>query len=1129
VRGPNVDKKRRLRDISGSRIWLARFLLGILVLLACPAAGWAQVAAAISGKVEDASGAAVSGATVTVKDMETGATRVVTTDSTGNYRVLSLPVGLYELSVEKSGFETAEWTGIKLYVGQEKVENLRLAVSGAIQEITVSENAPVVNTTTSSVSGLVGEEEIKNLPLNGRGFDSLITLNPGTINYSGMRSPNTTTSNGNAFAVDGQKPGDNETLLNGVEYTGASQMAVTPGGVSGHLLGIDAVREFNLQTGTYGAEYGKHSGAQVSVVTQSGSNAVHGTLYEFLRNNVLDARNYFDQGSTPPFKQNQFGGSLGGPIKKDKLFLFGNYEGFRQRLSVTSVSFVPDAQARLGNLPCTGSGSGSSSNPLPCQGGAPIGTESPVPGLNPAMLKYMQMWPQPNVELGGGTAKSFNNPPQSINEDFGTVRLDYILGPRDTLSGSYTIDEGHSLIPLADPLFASALTVGSQVFSLRETHVFSPRLINAFTVGFSRAAFANDSSPFVSFDPSLSFVQGRSPGGIVIGGGVSTTGAGVITAAGPNNASSVWNRRNIFTYTDNLQISKGRHQISLGVWLQPLQDNENTASRQLGQASFASLLAFETGTLSTFQVVPKATELGWRSFMGAWYVEDAMKVRHNLTVQLGLRHEFDNGWNEAQGRASNFVTDANGVLVTVPRVGGSAFTQNNAKKLFGPRVALAWDPYGNGSTTVHAGFGIYYSMLDALAFQLNSNPPFNGSISLTGSLPSIAPIDPSAPIAPQCGTPGAQPPPNCTKYSPQGVQADAKIPTVEKWTLSIEQRLSNTMSLRIGYVGSFGYHELLNIDPNSIQPLICGTPGGCTAGGVQASGLPIPVAATSVVPEGTTYIPWSPTLRRPNRNLSGGFFWLTEGNSSYNALQVDVTKRFSRKLQFRANYTWSKSLDINSAPTGAQANNQAQMVLNRFNLRQDWGPSALNVAHQAHFMASYELPFGRGQYWLANARGVTDKLVSGWVFNTISTLMSGFPLTPLAGSNISGDGDTRNPDRPSLNPNFSGPIVVRKGTQWFDPNAFVLPAAGTFGNLGRGTLSGPGLAEVDVSLFKDTKITEKLGMQFRAECFNVLNHTNFNTPNLTVFSNGAISPTAGQITSTATSSRQIQFGLKVIY
>ena len=1097
-----------MREFRGRWSWLLPLFLGGVVGLACPNAGWAQVSAAISGRVEDASGAAVSGATVTVRDLETGATRAINTDANGSYRVLSLPPGRCEIRIEKEGFKAAVRTGIKLDVGQEAVVNLRLEVGQVVQQVVVSEEVPVVNTTVFPVDGLVAEGEIKDLPLDGRSFDNLITLNPGAINYSALRSANTTTSNGSAYAVDGQRPGDNLLLLNGVEYAGSSQLAVTPGGVSGYLLGIDAVREFNVLAGDYGAEYGKREGAQVTVVTESGNNTLHGTLYEFLRNSALDGRNYFDQGSIPPFRQNQFGGSTGGSIKKSQFFLFGNYEGFRQRLAVSNESVVPDAEARMGYLPNA------------------MGVETQVPNLSPAILPYMSFWPQPNGgELGGseatsgGEALSFNHPHQSIREDFATLRADYILSDRDTFSGAYTIDDGTGLIPLADPLLASALALRSQVISLQDTHILSPRVLNVFIAGFSRASFANDSAPQASFAPGAGpFVQGRGPGGIVIGGGVTTTANGTITSAGPNNASSVWNHRNLFTYTDNLQISKGVHQISLGVWLQRLQDNEDTASRQFGQATFSSLTTFLQGTASTFQVVPTATELGWRSLMGAWYVQDAIKLRPNLTLQVGLRHEFDTGWNEEAGRAANFFTGANGVLVTTPHVGDSAFTQNNAKLLFGPRVALAWDPSGHGTTAVHAGFGIHYSLLDALAFQLNSVPPYNGQLSFANESLSTIISSLLLPPAPQCG-PGVPKP--CTIYAPQGVQANAKVPTLEEWNLTVEQQLDRSTLLRIGYIGSFGFHQLVSIDPNSVPPQICSDPSGCTAGGIGKT--------TRTVPPGAQYIPV--VSSRPNQYLSGGFFWYSEGNSSYNALQVDVIRCFTRKLQFRANYTWSRSLDNNSALTGAQAINQPQMVLDRFDLRKDWGPSALNVAHQAHFTASYELPFGRGQRWLAQTGDVARNIVSGWVFNTITTVASGFPFTPEDGSNVSGDGDTRNPDRPSIKSGWSGPIVLGSPNQWFNPNAFVLPSAqlGTYGNLGRGTLIGPRLVEVDASLFKNTNITEKMALQFRAEFFNVLNHTNFGPPNPLVFSSGAISPSAGLITDTATFSREIQFGLKLIY
>ena len=358
------------------------------------------------------------------------------------------------------------------------------------------------------------------------------------------------------------------------------------------------------------------------------------------------------------------------------------------------------------------------------------------------------------------------------------------------------------------------------------------------------------------------------------------------------------------------------------------------------------------------------------------------------------------------------------------------------------------------------------------------------------------------------------------------MQANAKTPTVEEWNFSIQQQLSNSMALRVAYVGSHGYHSLLSIDPNTIPAQVCPNAAGCQAGGAATSGAPATAANQSHVPEGAQYIPVG---TRPNPYLGAGFFWFTEGNSSYNALQVDVTKRLSAGLQFRGNYTWSKNLDMNSGLTGAQANNQSQMILDRNDLPRDWGPSALNVAHQASISGSYELPFGHGKRWFGTANGFENKVAGGWQLNAITTLLSGFPFTPVIGTNRSGDGDTRNPDRPSLNPAFTGSVIPGQPTEWYNPNAFVLPPVGTYGTLGRGTFNGPGLAELDLSLFKNIAFTERVGLQFRAEFFNALNHPNFGTPNATVFSSGAISSSAGVINTTATTSRQIQFGLKLIF
>jgi hypothetical protein len=1104
---------------------LACALLVILALAFAARPVRAQVGAEISGRVEDTSGGGLSGATVSVKSLETGATKTVTTNDAGNYEVLSLPLGLQEVRATKDGFKATVRTGIDLQVAQNAAVNLTLEVGEVIQEVTVVADTPVVNTTTSSVSGIVGEREVKDLPLNGRSFDNLITLNPGTINYSAMKSANTSTSNGNTFSVAGRRTGENLFLLNGIEYTGSSQLALTPGGASGELLGIDAVREFNVLTNTYSAEYGKRAGAQVSVVTQSGTNSLHGSAFEFLRNSALDARNYFAVGSqAPPFKQNQFGGALGGPIKKDRWFLFGNYEGFRQALTQSNVSVVPDSEARNGFLWTGSASTGSYQHPA---------------NYDAAMLAYMAFWPLPDTNpsaellsngVPSGTAFSHNSPKQYIREDFGTLRSDYLLSSRDTLSGSYTIDDGDSRIPIADPLFASISLLRMQVASLQETHTFSPDMLNTARVGYSRAGFALNSDPLTAIPASLDFVAGAGPGGITLSGGVSTTsGNGAITAAGPNNAAGVFNHRNLFTYADDVQLNRGRHQLTFGVWFQRVQDNESAASRQSGVAAFSSLTTFLQGNITapvgSFQVVTAPHEIGWRSLFGAWYVDDTIKLNRRLTLEAGLRHEFTTGWNAVQGRAADYVPGPSGALITAPVLGSSVFTTNNAKKLFSPRVSLAWDTFGDGKTVIRAGFGTYYSLIDDLAFILNSLPPYNGTLSFTGSLASITSTISPGFTEPTCGVPGSPAPPACAIYAPYGVQPNAKTPTVEEWNFGIERQLNQSTALRISYVGSHGYHGFIAVDANSLPAAVC-TTATCVAGGNSSS-------PHGTANQGQLYIPVG---ARPNPNLTAGFFWYNQGNSSYNALETEVSHRFGHGLEFRGNYTWSKSLDMNSGLTIAQANNEPQMIMDRNNLKLDWGPSAFSATNQASISARYELPFGPGKRWLNATSGVGSKLIGGWQLNGISTFVSGFPLTPLIGSNRSGDGDTRNPDRPNVAAHISGPLETGNPAQWFNLGTtsnptFTLPAVGTYGDESRGMFKGPGLADVDISIFKTTTITERTSLEFRAEFFNLFNRVDFGVPNQTMFAGtpATPNPSAGFISSLAANPRQIQFGLKLLF
>jgi hypothetical protein len=657
------------------------------------------VGASISGTVKDDSGAGLPGTAITIRNVETGAERKLVTDDEGRYSAPSIAIGHYQITAEKAGFGTQVRKGIDLVVGQSSTIDITLPV-GELKQVLVIEEAPApVSLSTQQTSGLVNERQVKDLPLNGRSFDQLMTLNAAIVNYTSERTGGVGTSSssvGNMFSVSGRRPQENLFLLNGVEYTGASLINNTPGGTSGQLLGVDAVREFNVVSDAYGAEYGKRPGGQVSIVTASGTNQLHGTAYDFLRNSDLDARNFFDQGSIPQFQRNEFGAALGGPIRKDKIFLFGNYEGYRQNLGLSDVTLVPDNAARA----------------------------LTVPGVAPLLA----LWPAPNgPDLGGGIAEAFSHPLQRIREDFGTTRFDYNLSNLDTLFAVYTVDDSVAHTPTANPLSLVGENLREQVVSLQEQHVFSPTVLNTARIGFSRASYFFTGNTPVDV---AGWVAGDPVGALVIGGGTASNGASSITLAGTNAGSNLDAVRNLFTYDDHVAITHGIHQIEAGVWMQRIQANDNLAQDQYGQASFGSLAAFETGLVSTFTVVPSPTPLSWRSLEGAGFVQDAIKLRPNLQLRVGFRFESTDGWNEAHGRASNYDFGLGGVIQTNPAIGNSVFTVNRAKFLPEPRVGLAWDPFGKGKTVIHSGFGIYRALLDNLDYRLDQTAPFNATESL---------------------------------------------------------------------------------------------------------------------------------------------------------------------------------------------------------------------------------------------------------------------------------------------------------------------------------------------------------------------------------------------------------------
>jgi len=1052
------------------RILLYASLLAFTSLYVTPNVR-AQDDGSISGSVHDVSGAGIEAATVQIKNLETGIVRGLQADQAGRFHAPSLPVGSYEVVAEKPGFRSERRSGIVLVVGGHQELELTLQVGDLRQTVEVSADPIALSATTEDTSGLVGERQLKELPLNGRSYDQLLTLNPGTVNYTSQRAGSTGTSNselGNMFSVSGHRPQENLFLLNGVEYTGASEISNTPGGVSGQLLGVDAVREFAVVKDTYGAEYGKRPGAQVSIVTASGTNQLHGSVYEFARNSALDARNFFDQGSIPDFQRNVFGGSLGGPIRADKTFVFGNYEGYRQNLGLSDVTLVPDNTSRA----------------------AAVASVQPL----------LALWPVANgpellssTGAPSGIAIAYSSPQQNVREDFGTARFDQVFSTRDSFAGIYTVDDSQAHSPTSNPYTFDNVSLRAQVASLSETHVFSSTLVNKATFGYSRGAFFFDSGTTVDL-PGWIHV-GQPVGAVVVGGGTTLNGASQITNRGTNAGSNLRAVRNLFTGSDQLSYIRGRHTFSFGGWVQRIQSNDSLVQDQYGQASFTNLQTFLQGQVSTYTYAPDYTPLAWRSTEGAVFAEDAVKIQSNLELRMGFRAEFTNGWNEDQGRASNYAFGSNGVIITQPVVGTSVFAVNNAKFLPAPRVALAWSPLGSSKTVIRAGFGTYYALLDNLSYRLDQNGPFN-TVYAVKSIP-FSSISPDATYAK-------------SKVIPSGVQPNLQTPTVESWNLKIERQILSSTTLGIGYVGTHGYHELLSLDANLPALTVCPA-APCPAG----------------YPAGTLYFP--PGAALANNAVWNTTHWFSEGISSYHGLEADVNRHWANGLQFRGVYTFSKALDDGDSLNTSVATNSPAFLSDPLRPSADYGRASFDVRHSGVIQASYDLPFGRP----GSSRGEPWKkwLAANWQVSGIVTLQSGLPFTPQLSYNPSNDGDTRNPVRPSWNPNFVGKVIVGGSNEYFNPLAFIQPLAGTYGNVGRNILEGPSLKQFDFALAKRWSFSERLNLQFRSEFFNLLNHTNLNTPNPVVYAaaTGGPSPTAGVITSTATTSRQVQLGLKLLW
>ena len=1055
---------KQLRPFTGSVVRELIVCLSIIGLCLPHIYGQATTAT-ILGTVTDSSGAAIPAATVQVRNTGTSQTQEVQTDAQGRYRIPELGLGEYDIHASKDGFSTAARTGVPLTVGSQTVVDFSLTVGQQQQTVTVEGAVSQVETTSSAVSNLVEQTQMRELPLNGRNFGQLILLAPGVQSIASGTSFYGKTDN---YSIAGSRPEGQAFLLDDVDVSGFWNHG-TGSGALGTQLGLDAISEFETLTNTYSAQFGGN-GAVINAVTRSGTNSFHGSAYEFLRNSALDARNFFDPQNIAPFRRNQFGGTVGGPIKKDKMFFFVNYEGLRQLLGETEVAFVPDANAHQGLLPCASA----PGTPCGANGLAHV-------GVAPNVASTLALYPLPTASIGGGVGTVHDVASQIGHENYFLARFDYTISASDSLYMRYVRDTANLVEPFSGssiPLWPETDITANHYATIEERHIISPTLINIARVSFIRPS---DSGSVTSSSPPLHYFPGREDGSVAVGGGISTLGANQLLPFGlPENK---------FFYGDDVFWTKGAHSIKFGLQVERVYSNTYAPFLEGGSWTFPSLQAFLQGTAATVVSALPGQADGYKDFRELFltpYIQDDWKVTSKLTLNIGLRYEYQTNPLEVRHQMTAFLDPPFGGFQPVTH----AFFKNPSTKNYNPRIGLAYDPFADHKTSIRAGFGLFHDPLLPRLYDPGYwlNPPYAIGVQLQPNYPT-----------PFAGN-GILP--------PQASQVEGmyyylhNAPYMIQYNFNIQRELGAGNILTVGYVGSEGVHLIQSVDMNPPR-IIRGT-------------IYNPVFDAVLTPSGSVQV-----LNGGRENPNPLVGALSEKNatahSHYNSLQAAFNRRFSHGLQAQASYTYSKSIDNGSTTYGLEG--PQQDLSNPYNAANDVGRSLFDRTHSFRASFVYALPLG-------------DRLLlNGWQWSGIFTAVTGPPMDILDGPNMSGLTN----DRPNVNPSFTGNPILGHVNQWVNPAAYSLEPVGTLGNLGRDTAIGPGLWSFDTAVMKDTRITEALRVQFRAEFFNIFNHTNFNPPpNLGVFisnPNGtaSVNPAFAQLTSTSTTSRQIQFAVKFLF
>jgi Carboxypeptidase regulatory-like domain/TonB-dependent Receptor Plug Domain len=1164
----------------------------------------AQVTGAtLSGTVTDPSGGVVAGANISVTNSATGISRDTTSDSAGLYTIPNLIPGTYEVRVSATGFSTSVQSNLTLAVGQQQQINFAMQVGATNTTVQVTEAAPQVDLTSSALTAQVESETVRELPLNGRDWTTLAQLQPGVKQIETQMAFATSARGNRGFGgemtVSGQRSTYNNYRIDGISVNDYAMAA--PGNVIGIVLGVDAIEEFSVLTSGFSAEYGRATGGVVNAISRSGTNQFHGGVYEFLRNSALDASPYFDRvtaSPNPPFKRNTFGASAGGPIFKDRLFIFGDYEGLRQTKGITSDNTTFSDNARLGILGGCAGGAGTYPNCTlsgPCAAGSTQLSPNASICVNNYSASLLPFWPTSSlVQSNVDRATLIETGVQRAPENFGTLRVDYKLGEKDSLFGTFLKDIAAYTQPDSFNDILSQSNTARTTIAIEESHTFSASIVNAARVGFNRDNVINASTPTAivsaGSDATLGGIAGQTAPRMSVGGGITDF------FGGTNAGSYYYHRWNSYQYSDDAFWTHGAHTIKFGGSIERMDYNEHTFQEPGGRYIFNNPASVTTlSRVGQFlDGLPSHYEAGllnlvdnpreFRQTTFGLYVQDDWKFKSNVTFNIGLRYEPTTVLKDAQGR----ITDLANIYATAPTCGvqftapipaqpGSAcggvgpYYKNPTLRNFEPRLGFAWDPFKDGKSSVRGAFGIYD--VDPFAgyflLQQNQAAPFLIFKSITGN--SNFTTEPTFVNPFQAGEGGVQlANSTASNLAMSTIEGAPHRSYVEEWNLSLQRQLTPDMSLTIGYVGSHGNHLMMRGDDGNMS----GAPGSAAPAVVTPYGYEFPcgppVTASGCTPGNTST--GASAQANPTLGVIRYIFWNTTSN--YNGLNVNLDKKFAHGFQFQVAYTFSKSLDDDSQTIAGDT------FANGINSPVWWlpkayyGPSDFNVAHTLSINALYTIPTPKS--W----SGALHEALAEWELGGIFSFNSGTPTTvtstgdPLGLNNAGAD-----PFGPlvriagcnPINYQVGGPVVGYLNQACFTepslPTSAVaglqypcagFPNAGTAGfipaapagqtycsnlmplNVGRNTITGPHFSDLDFSIhkvFPITRISETFNIQFRAEIFDIFNHSNFvpPQPNSGDGNSALINPDGsyngvGNILSVAnlqTPAREVQFALKL--